>query len=246
MKCVLLLILLAITMKKKTGAASAVLTKEGLGAVIDLVKVGRQIHQRIVTWILNRVAKTMQQVVFIVVMFLLYRIFIIDATKMLLLLLLTDFVTVALATDRSKWSPYPEKWRVLKLFTIGALIGCLVVSESLALELIALHGFGWINDLDSLQTFTFEILFFFGMGTIFSVRERHRFWASRPSWPLLIATLADAIFIVIVCSTGLPFLSVKAIPIWMTALVIGWAFIFILLLNDAVKVLLFKLFIDKE
>lgn len=222
------------------------LTKEGLGAVLDLVKVGRQIHQRIVTWILNRVIKTMQQVVFIVVMFLLYRIFIIDATKMLLLLLLTDFVTVSLATDRSKWSPFPEKWHIIKLVIIGILVGFLVVAESLALELIALHAWGWINDVDSLRTFTFEILFFFGMGTIFSVRERHWFWTSRPSWPLLISTLLDAIFIVIICSTGVPFLGVKAIPIWATAIVVAWAFIFILLVNDFVKLLLFKLLINQH
>jgi H+-transporting ATPase len=226
------------------GSASAVLTKEGLSAVLDLVKVGRQIHQRIVTWILNRVVKTMQQVVFIVVMFLLYRIFIIDATKMLLLLLLTDFVTVSLATDRSRWSPYPEEWRVLKLATIGALIGFVVVAESLALELIALHGLGWINDIESLRTLTFEVLFFFGMGTVFSVRERHQFWASRPSGALLISTLVDAVFIIIICSTGVPFLGIKAIPIWITAVVVAWAFVFILVLNDNIKILLFKLLIE--
>lgn len=226
------------------GAASAVLTGEGLHAILELVKVGRQIHQRVVTDIMNKIVKTMQQVVFIVVMFFLYQIFIIDSTKMVLLLLLVDFVMVSLATDRSQVSPYPETWPVVKFIAIGVLLGLVVVSESLALEIIAITVYGWGNDIESLRTFTFEILFFFGMGTLFSVRERHWFWKTRPSWPLLIAVIVDAVVVIVVCSTGVPFLSVKAVPWWATVTVIGWAFVLILFVNDFIKVLLFTLILS--
>jgi hypothetical protein len=43
-----------------------------------------------------------------------------------------------------------------------------------------------------LQTFTFEILLFFALFSILSIRERRAFWASRPSTTLLLALFIDA------------------------------------------------------
>ena len=40
------------------GAASAVLTTEGLANIVDLVKIGRAIYQRVLTWIVNKVSRT--------------------------------------------------------------------------------------------------------------------------------------------------------------------------------------------
>jgi len=51
------------------GAASAVLTGEGLSNIVGLVEVGRTIYQRIVTWTLNKIVKTFQVAVFIALAF---------------------------------------------------------------------------------------------------------------------------------------------------------------------------------
>ncbi|MEM4102242.1 MAG: plasma-membrane proton-efflux P-type ATPase, partial [Conexivisphaerales archaeon] len=51
------------------GAASVVLTQDGLINIVDLVKIGRMIFQRIVTWIFNKVVKVFQIVVFVVAAF---------------------------------------------------------------------------------------------------------------------------------------------------------------------------------
>lgn len=40
------------------GAASVVLTREGLASIVDLVKNGRAIYQRVLTWIVNKVSRT--------------------------------------------------------------------------------------------------------------------------------------------------------------------------------------------
>lgn len=40
------------------GAASAVLTTDGLASIVDLVKTGRATYQRVLTWIVNKVSRT--------------------------------------------------------------------------------------------------------------------------------------------------------------------------------------------
>ena len=53
------------------GSASVVLTEEGLSNVVNLVVTGRMIYQRILTWIFNKIVKTFQVVLFVIVAFLL-------------------------------------------------------------------------------------------------------------------------------------------------------------------------------
>lgn len=94
------------------GAASAVLTEEGLSKVVALVEVGRMIYQRIVTWILNKIVKTFDVAVFVALAFLLTGYYVVSALDIIPLLFLVDFVTVSLATDRVRWSRQPERWNV--------------------------------------------------------------------------------------------------------------------------------------
>jgi hypothetical protein len=47
------------------------IVSEGLEGIVDLVKIGRMTYQRIITWILNKIMKTFQITVFVVLMFLL-------------------------------------------------------------------------------------------------------------------------------------------------------------------------------
>lgn len=39
------------------GAASAVLTAEGLSPIVPFVTVGRQVHERMITWIINKIVR---------------------------------------------------------------------------------------------------------------------------------------------------------------------------------------------
>jgi H+-transporting ATPase len=41
-------------------AASVILLTEGLSGILILIRVGRSIHRRIVTWIVNKISKTLQ------------------------------------------------------------------------------------------------------------------------------------------------------------------------------------------
>ena len=52
------------------GAASVILTTEGLSGIVDLVAIGRSIYQRVLTWIINKVSRTILKSGFVVIAFL--------------------------------------------------------------------------------------------------------------------------------------------------------------------------------
>ena len=94
------------------GSASVVLTEEGLSNVVNLVVTGRMIYQRILTWIFNKIVKTFQVVLFVIVAFLLTGLFVVGAFQVVLLLFLVDFVTISLSTDNVRPSAKPETWNI--------------------------------------------------------------------------------------------------------------------------------------
>ncbi|MHB8354660.1 MAG: plasma-membrane proton-efflux P-type ATPase, partial [Burkholderiales bacterium] len=92
------------------GAASAVLTTEGLSNIIALVKTGRAIYQRVLTWILYKVAQTLLKAGFVVVSFLVLGKFAISLLGIVLLVFMNDFMMISLATDHVRSSQKPETW----------------------------------------------------------------------------------------------------------------------------------------
>ncbi len=213
-------------------AASAVLTVEGLAAIPELVRAGRRVHERIRTWILNKLVKTFQTVVFVVVAFLATGRFVVSTSGMVLLLFLVDFVTLSLATDRVRPRAAPARWRVARLTRLGVALGSLCVLESLgALRAVEALVPGSTAD-ERLATVGFAILFYFGICTVFVVRERGWLWSSRPSAMLLAAALGDGLLGAVACSVGLPGLA--PVPLAAVGVVVACALAGSLL-NDAAK-----------
>jgi len=220
------------------GAASVVLTGEGLENIVDLVKVGRMMHQRMLTWILNKVVKTFQIVVFVVVAFLLTGQFIVSVFDVVLLLFVIDFVTLSIATDNVRGSMKPDTWDVSDLVKSSLVLGVLVVLESIAILYVGLGPLGLAKDYESIQTFSFAILFYFGMLTVFVVRERGHFWTSFPSTSLFIITLVDMIAVMVLVTIGIP--GLKPIPMVDTLTVIGLSVFFSFVVNDFIKYFMLK------
>jgi magnesium-transporting ATPase (P-type) len=219
------------------GAASVVLTTEGLAGIVDLVKNGRAIYQRVLTWIVNKVSRTILKSGVVVIAFLVTGKFVISALGMVLLVFMTDFVKIALATDRVRPSQKPESWKNIgPLVKLAVLLGLVMMGE--ALLLLAL-GWRWF-DLGSadgrLQTFTFEALLFFALFSILSIRERRAFWASRPSTTLLLALLVDAGVGLLISAYGLG--ELRPLPMAQTIFIIAYALIFSLAINDLIKLAL--------
>jgi H+-transporting ATPase len=214
------------------GSASVVLTEEGLSNVVDLVITGRMIYQRILTWIFNKIVKTFQVILFVIVAFLLTGLFVVGAFQVVLLLFLVDFVTISLSTDNVTPSERPETWKIAPLIKGAALLGVATVIESLGLLYLGLNYLG-LSNTGILNTFSFDMLLFGGLFTIFVVRERSHFWKSKPSRPLLTAIAADIVISSLISIIGIPGLA--PIPPFYVGIALGWFFVFALLLNDELK-----------
>ncbi len=82
------------------GAASVVLTEPGLTNIVALVEQGRTIYQRMLTWIINKISRTILKAAFVAIAFVVTGKFVVSAFAMLLLVFMTDFAKIALATDQ--------------------------------------------------------------------------------------------------------------------------------------------------
>ncbi len=200
-------------------SASIVLTHEGLTDIVSAVEDGRKIFQRMLTYTLNKIIKTVQVAIFLTTSFFIFRFFVTTPFDVILLLFANDFVTMSIATDNVRFSKNPEKWNVRSLVGSSFSLAILIVVESFAILLIGLR-LGLSND--QIHTFIFDMLVFSGQFTVYMVRERGRFWNSRPSKWLLSATVADLIFISLISWAGI---LVTAIPIIDVLLVLALTFV---------------------
>ena len=220
------------------GAASIVLTQEGLVNILSPIKVGRMMFERINTWILNKIARTILKTCFIVVAFLIFGKFVMTATALLIMIFMTDFVKISLSTDNVKWSQSPAKWNINGLAKIGIVIGLLMTTEAFGILYIGLDYFHLKTDSEELNTFCFELLLFFAIFSIFVVREKNHFWHSAPSRTLLFLLIADMVLGIILTTFGL--LGFKAIPLTQTFVVFIYTAVCSLIINDFIKFFLFK------
>ncbi len=213
------------------GASSAVLTNSGLENIISLIIVGRQMFTRINNWIIYKISKTILQVFFIISAFLITGQLIISSTAMILMIFMNDFVIISLSTDNVEANLTPQKWDINSLIKISATLGILMAIESLFLLWI---GFVYFHlPIKQIQTLSYLVLFFFTIFLIFAVRERKRFYQSKPSTPLLTIITIDCILAVLISTNGL--LGIAPISLEVVLSIFAGTAIFSLLINDYLK-----------
>ncbi len=221
------------------GAASVVLTGPGLAGIVELVRNGRRVYQRINTWVLNKIQRTILKSVYVAGVFLATGSFAVSAFVMVLLLLMTDFVKIALSTDRVRWSRRPETWRIGRLAAAASLLGGIMAAEAMALLAIGTRAWGLTSSDPRMDTFSLEILLFSALSSIFVVRERRPFWKSAPSRTLAILLAADALAGLAIGLWGGPG-GLPPLPPGLLALTIGFCAVSALGINDLLKVLLLR------
>ncbi len=215
-------------------AASLVLTNPGLSDVRAAVETSRRIYQRMLTYTLNKIIKTLEIAIFLSLGVMLTGVFVITPMLIVLLLFTNDFVTMSIATDNVAYSTKPERWDVPRLMlTAGILAGfVLILSFS-----VFFAGRDWLHlPLPQLQTLVFVMLAFTGQGNVYLVRERRHFWQSAPSRWLLRASILDIVVVGILASQGI---LMAPIPLTLVAgvliLVLGY-----LLIMDFAKIRIFR------
>jgi H+-transporting ATPase len=224
-------------------ASSVFLSRGGLSGILELVKAGRSIHQRIITWILNKIIKTFQVVVFVIFAFIITGQFVVSLLSIILFLFLIDFVTLSLSTDNVRLSLTPEKWKINGIVRVGIILGTLVVAESFVLFFTGLSYLGLRNNPAQTQTFFFDFLLTLGALNVLSLRERAHFWESRPSRTLLFFILLDVILGAVLSLIGLP--ELPSIRITDVLMILGFSGGIVFLLNDYVKIWSINKFVNR-
>ncbi|NNM98063.1 MAG: plasma-membrane proton-efflux P-type ATPase [Candidatus Dormibacteraeota bacterium] len=215
-------------------AASLVLTDPGLEDMVAGVEVSRRIHQRMLTYTLNKIIKTLQVAVFLGFGLVVFGKFVTTPTLVVLLLLANDFVTMSLATDRVRSPRRPDRWRVAPLVLAG-----LGLALPLVLLSFALWWFGTTYlalSLTQMQTLVFLWLVLSGQATVYLVRERQHFWHSRPSRWLAGSSAADLVVVLLLAWRGWLMAGIRPIDL---GVALGSALIF-LVLGDLLKAWIFR------
>jgi H+-transporting ATPase len=216
------------------GAASVVLTEAGLTNIVALVEQGRTIYQRILTYIINKISRTILKTAFVAIAFAVTGKFVMSAFAMLLLVFTTDFAKISLATDHVRPSRKPETWNIGPLVTVSAVIGGLMVVEALFALWLGWLRCGLATNDDALYTFSFLTLLYFAAFSIVSARERRWFWTTAPSVPVVASVVGEILVGTALTRVGLP--GLVALPWPQTLVIFAGALVSCLFVNDVVKV----------
>ncbi len=191
-------------------AASVVLTEAGIGVIIDAVNISRQTYQRMLTWVLNKVTKVIEFVVFLAIVFFWLHNILLTLLGMTLLVLANDFVIMTLATDNVKSTSNPNKWNIGNIILASLIPALFYVLGDIIIILIGINYFHlqW-KELTTLVMLSF---IFNSQFRVLVVRERRHFWSSFPGKGLLISTTSAI--------TGIAFISVLGILVPSLSLVI--------------------------
>jgi H+-transporting ATPase len=181
-------------------SASLVLTHPGLTDTLAAVESSRRIYQRMLTYTLNKIIKTVEIGLFLSIGVILTRTFIITPLLIVLLLFTNDFVTMSIATDRVSASPSPDRWHIGTLMRAGISLGSLILLLSFSLFF---YGRDFLHlPLPKLQTLVFVTLVFTGQGMVYLVRERRHFWNSAPSRWMILSSIADVTVVCLIATRG--------------------------------------------
>jgi plasma-membrane proton-efflux P-type ATPase len=222
-------------------AASVVLTEPGLTDIVTLVEQGRTIYQRLLTWIVNKISRTILKAGFVAIAFVVSGRFVVSAFAMLLLVLMTDMAKISLATDTVRPSRKPESWNIGGFVAVSVALGVAMVLEALLLLAVCWSPFGLAAGGPALHTFSFLVLLYFAAFSIVSARERRRFWTTRPGKTLLAALAAEVLVGTALTRVGLS--GVAPLP-WQQALaVFAYALFCCLVVNDALKTIMIRKYI---
>src|SRR5437867_6766553 len=182
-------------------AAALILTAPGLLVIIEGIAEARRIFERMMSYVLYRIAMSFAIMVFVVLASIYYHFFPLTAIMLIALALLDDVPIMTIAFDNASVPPQPVKWELDRVLMISSVLGLLGVIQSFGLLYLGdtLHHL----DRPQLQTMMFLQLVAGGHLMLFVTRTRGPFWKPPyPSSKLFFAIVATQIAAVLMCSQG--------------------------------------------
>jgi H+-transporting ATPase len=96
---------------------------------------------------------------------------------------------MSLTTDNVRPSRLPNAWRIGRLTLAGIFMG--IAELVFCSAVLAIGKFGMEYEIGTLRTLAFVVLVFGNQATTYANRERRRLWSSRPSFWLVLSSVAD-------------------------------------------------------
>jgi H+-transporting ATPase len=210
-----------------------VLTEPGLAGIVAAVKEGRVTFQRILTYTLNSITKKTVQVLFLAVGLIMTGQAILTPLLMVLIMITGDFLGMSLTTDNVRPSRMPNAWQIgiLTIAGVSTGIGELVFCTSV----LAFGAYRMGYDIEALRTLAFVVIVFGNQATTYTNRERRRLWSSRPSFWLVVSSVAD---LAIASTLAIAGIAMTPLPALVVASTLAAAIAFSVIL-DLAKVPLF-------
>ena len=206
-------------------AAGLVLTAPGLAGILDAIREGRAAFQRIRTYTLTMVVRKIAFVAYLALGLVITGHAVLTPLLMVLLLIVNDFLTMAITTDRAPPSAHPRHWRIGRIIFEGCLYG-LATLGYITLMLLAGRAI-WHLSLPQIRTLSFLILMLAVQASVYVVREERWLWSSSPGPWLAAATVAMVGFSLMAAGLGI-LMAPLAAGILAAALVSALAFMLLL------------------
>ena len=183
-------------------AAALILTATGLSVIIDGIAESRRIFERMMSYVLYRIAMTIAIMGFVVLASIYYGFFPLTALMLIALALLDDVPIMTIAFDNTRVPSSPVKWQMRRMLTVSSVLGLVAVVQSFGL--LYLGDTVYHLDHAHLQTMMFLQLVAGGHLLLFVTRTRNMFWMRPyPNIRLFGAIVATQIAAVLMCGFGL-------------------------------------------
>ncbi len=216
-------------------AAAIVLMTPGLSVIIDAIKEGRRIFQRMNSYAMYRIAETLRVLLFMTLAILIFNFYPLTAVMIVILALLNDGAILSISYDNVRYNDQPETWNMRLVLGIATVLG--IIGPIAAFGLFYLGDRVFHLGHPQLQTLMYLLLSVAGHLTIFLTRTRGPFWSIRPARILWMAVLGTQALATLIAVYGL----------FMTPLGWGWAAfvwayaILWFLISDRIKLLAYRI-----
>jgi H+-transporting ATPase len=191
-------------------AAALVLTAPGLSTVIDAIDEARKIFERIINYILFRVAMTLDIMFVVVLATVFFGFSPLTPVMIILIALLDDIPIMTIAYDNTLLPKQPVRWHTRRLLLISGFMGLMAVAQTFGLLILCtawLHNPDWQSWIaltqEQLQTIIFLQVVAGGHLLLFVMRSRETMIARPwPAIPLICAIVGTQILGVLICGLG--------------------------------------------
>jgi H+-transporting ATPase len=187
-------------------AASMVLTVSGTGVILNAIQTSREIYQRMLTWTLKKISRSIQFMFILLVGFMWFQDVVVSITGLVLLMIVNDFLTMTLAVDNSRASKKPNSWNLKNITLASFFVGSIFFLIELAILLLGMHQFNL--KLEGIQTLILLSLVYTGQMGIYIIRERGHFWQSWPN-----GMVSIILWLAILAFTALGILGIGMAPL---------------------------------